>query len=88
MQLERVPAASEARDRLMPRALRPTLSVGVMAVSIFAATAVGLVGLIARGYGWLTWAFIVLQVIPVLTIGVWRIARLGSVPVPARIPQT
>lgn len=85
---ERVAAAYVARGRLMPRALRPTLSVGVMAVSIFAATAVGLVGLIARGYGWLTWAFIVLQVIPVLTLGVWRIVRSASVPVPARIPQT
>lgn len=85
---ERVARAWEARGRRMPRALRPTLSLGVMTVSIFAATAVGLVGLIARGYGWLTWAFIVLQVVPVLTLGVWKITRAGRVPVPARIPQT
>lgn len=84
---ERVAGAYAARGRLMPRGLRPTLSIGVMAVSIFAATAVGLVGLIARGYGWLTWAFIVLQVIPVLTLGVWKVARLGRVPVPARMPH-
>ena len=43
-----------------------------MLLSVFAASAVGLVGLIAKGYGLLTYAFIVLLVVPVLTIGVWR----------------
>jgi uncharacterized membrane protein YkvI len=40
---------------------------------VYAAGAIGLVDLIAKGYGWLTYAFIVLLIIPVLTIGVWRI---------------
>jgi uncharacterized membrane protein YkvI len=62
---------------LMPRALRPALAVGVMVLSVFAASAVGLVGLIANGYGLLTWAFIVLVVLPVLTVGIWTIRRLG-----------
>jgi uncharacterized membrane protein YkvI len=60
----------------MPRALRPALAVGVMVLSVFAASAVGLVGLIAKGYGLLTYAFIVLLVLPVLTVGVWTIGRL------------
>jgi uncharacterized membrane protein YkvI len=75
---ERAAAAFAARGRAMPQALRPALSLSTMAVAIFAASAVGLVGLIARGYGWLTWAFIVLQVIPVLTIGIWKIRALGA----------
>jgi uncharacterized membrane protein YkvI len=69
---ERVAKAYEERQRLMPRALRPALAVGIMVLSVFAASAVGLVGLIDRGYGLLTYAFIVLLVVPVLTIGVFR----------------
>jgi uncharacterized membrane protein YkvI len=74
---ERVARVYEERRRLMPRALRPGLAVGIMVLSVFAASAVGLVGLIANGYGLLTWAFIVLLVLPVLTVGVWTIARPG-----------
>ena len=85
---ERVAGAYAARGRAMPQALRPALALGVMIVSIFAATAVGLVGLIARGYGVLTWAFIVLQVIPVLTIGLWQIRQLGHVTVNPRTVPT
>ena len=45
-----------------------------MVLSVYAASAVGLVGLIATGYGLLTYAFIALLVLPVLTIGLWRSA--------------
>jgi uncharacterized membrane protein YkvI len=36
---------------------------------------VGLVDLIAKGYGYLTYAFIVLLIVPVLTVGLWRLLR-------------
>lgn len=75
---ERVAQALAGRGRALPPAGRPLLALGVMGVSIFAATAVGLVGLIARGYGALTWAFIALLVVPVLTIGVWKIQRMAT----------
>jgi uncharacterized membrane protein YkvI len=84
---ERVAQVYQDRGQAMPQALRPTLSLSLMVLSVFVATAVGLVGLIAKGYGWLTWAFVVLQVIPVLTIGIWKIRTLSSTAVPARIPQ-
>lgn len=35
----------------------------------------GLIDLIARGYGTLTIGFIVVYVIPVLTLGVWKLRR-------------
>ena len=72
---ERVAKVYEERGRPMPRAMRPALAITVMVISIYAAGAIGLVSLIAKGYGWLTYAFIVLLIIPVLTIGVWRITR-------------
>jgi len=33
------------------------------------------VGLIAKGYGGLNWAYWIIFVIPVLTIGVWKILK-------------
>ena len=73
---ERVARVYEERGRPMPRSLRPALAVGVMVLSVYAASAVGLVALIARGYGLLTWAFVALLILPVLTVGVWKIGRL------------
>ena len=75
---ERVAKVYEERRQVMPQALRPAIAVGVMLLSVFAASAIGLVGLIAKGYGLLTYAFIALLVVPVLTIGLWRIRSLTS----------
>jgi hypothetical protein len=49
-----------------------------MALSVFAATAAGLVALIARGYGWLTWAFVALVILPVMTVGVFKLFRSAT----------
>jgi uncharacterized membrane protein YkvI len=72
---ERVAKTYEERRQSMPRVLRPTIAVTVMIVSVYAASAIGLVDLIAKGYGLLTYAFIAILIVPVLTIGVWRITR-------------
>ena len=74
---ERVARSFEERRRPMPRTLRPALAVGIMVASVYAAAAVGLVGLIAQGYGALTYAFIALVILPVLTVGIWKIRKLA-----------
>jgi uncharacterized membrane protein YkvI len=75
---ERVAGIYAERQQPMPRLLRPSIAVTVMIVSVYAASAVGLIDLIAQGYGLLTYAFIVLLILPVLTIGIWRMRRLGT----------
>jgi uncharacterized membrane protein YkvI len=85
---ERIAQALASRGRAMSGTWRLGVALGVMTLSAFGATAVGLVGLIAKGYGALTWAFIALLVVPVLTIGLWKIHTLAAAPAPARIPQT
>ncbi|HSG88685.1 MAG TPA: hypothetical protein VLA56_05705 [Pseudomonadales bacterium] len=40
-------------------------------------SALGIVDLIASGYGTLAWGFFACYVVPLLTIGVWRIVRAG-----------
>ncbi len=72
---ERVAKVYEEKKRPMPQALRPAIAVGIMVISVYAAAAIGLVDLIAKGYGYLTYAFIALLIIPVLTIGLWRLKR-------------
>ena len=72
---ERVAGAFAERRRPMPHALRPAIAIGVMLVAVYAATAVGLVDLIAKGYGTLTWYFLAIYVLPLLTWGVWLLWR-------------
>ena len=75
---ERVAAAYADRGRTMPQGLRPAIAIGCLLGAALLARA-GLVALIARGYGTLTWLFLVIYVIPVLTWGVWRIVRATPV---------
>ena len=71
---ERIAGLMEDRKRVMPEWLRPTVAVGFLLIGT-AVSQFGLVGLIARGYGTLTLAFIAIYVVPVLTLGVWKIRR-------------
>lgn len=52
--------------------VRPVVAIGLLGLGTFVSS-FGLIDLIARGYGTLTLGFILVYVIPVLTIGVWRI---------------
>jgi len=70
---ERIAKGYEERRGVMPQWLRPAVAIGVMLVSVYAATAIGLIDLIGKGYGLLTYAFIALLIVPVLTIGVWKL---------------
>ena len=73
---ERV-AAFYARGRAnMPAGLRTGIGVGLLAGGALVAQ-FGLIDLIARGYGTMTWVFLAVYVAPVLTVGVWRLVRAG-----------
>jgi uncharacterized membrane protein YkvI len=49
--------------------------VGVFLLIVAAVVAqYGLIDLIAKGYGTITWGFWLVYVIPVLTLGVWKLA--------------
>ena len=72
---ERVEFAFQARSRAMPRWLRPSVAIVVLLLSVVLAVRFGIIDLIARGYGLLTWAFIAVFAVPLATIGAWRIWR-------------
>ena len=73
---ERISGLRADADQEMPVWVRPAVAIGLLALGTIISS-FGLIGLIARGYGTLTLGFIAVYVVPVLTIGVWRI-RTGS----------
>ena len=79
---ERVDAAWEARQGT-PLTHRARLAIGLtlLALCMFAAGRFGLVALIANGYRALAYIFLAVFVVPLMTLGLWRLAR------PDRISQ-
>lgn len=61
----------------LPRWIRPTVALVLLALGTFISR-FGLIDLIARGYGTLTIGFIGVYVVPVLTLGVWKLRRSAS----------
>lgn len=74
---ERVAAVYARGKAKMPARLRTGIGTGLLAGGALIAQ-FGLIDLIARGYGTMTWVFLAVYVAPVLTVGVWKLARGGS----------
>ncbi len=69
---ERIAGVYHEHGREMPSGLRVGIAAILLLIAIFLADAVGIVDLIAKGYGTLTWAYWLVFLLPVLVIGVWR----------------
>ncbi len=65
---------AERHGSTLPRLARPVTALVLLGAALVLSR-FGLVDLIAKGYGTLTWFFLVVYVIPVLTLGVWRLKR-------------
>lgn len=65
--------------------LRFLLTLGILAIAVFVAGRFGLVTLIAQGYSWLAGAFLLIYVLPLMTYGLWRIARSQTAAQPAAV---
>jgi uncharacterized membrane protein YkvI len=72
---ERLATEFSNRGSQMPQATRPFASLVILAFTLFLANRVGIVALVARGYGTITYGFLAVYVLPVMTIGLWRIWR-------------
>ncbi|RLA26333.1 MAG: hypothetical protein DRR11_19975 [Gammaproteobacteria bacterium] len=59
----------------MPRWMRPAIAIAILVTAVLVADAIGLTALVARGYGTITWGFLLVFVLPLLTYGVWLIRR-------------
>jgi uncharacterized membrane protein YkvI len=75
---ERIAGAFREQGHELPATVRPAVALGLL----LAGTAIaqfGLIDLIARGYGTLTWVFLVVVILPLLTLGVWKLASAPPV---------
>lgn len=72
---QRLEISFNERGQILPKAARPIVAVALLSIAIFAGQKFGIVGLIASGYGALTLAFIAVFIIPLLTVGVWKILK-------------
>jgi uncharacterized membrane protein YkvI len=71
---ERIAKVLKEKGQEMPILARSGLALGFLVFGTILA-GVGLVELIARGYGTLTWVFFFVYVVPVLTLGLARILK-------------
>ena len=77
---ERLARTYEERRVTMPQVLRPTIAICLLILGALLAR-VGIIDLIARGYGTITWFFLAIYVIPILTLGVRKAWLRGAEPV-------
>lgn len=68
----RIDSVYTEQNKPTPSWINPTLTVVLLIAGVFIAK-FGLIGLIAKGYGTITWGFFIFYVIPALTIGIWKI---------------
>jgi uncharacterized membrane protein YkvI len=71
---ERVAGVFAEKKAEMPSFMRPAVAVALLVISTLMAQ-FGLIDLIAKGYGTITWGFWLVFVIPVLTVGIWKLTR-------------
>lgn len=72
---ERLEGWMEDSGRELPRLVRPAVAVSFLLLSIFAATRIGIIDLIAQGYSTLTLVFIAVLIVPLMTLGIWKIVQ-------------
>lgn len=72
---ERIAAARAEQGQVLHKWARPAVALAVLVIATVLADKFGIIQLIARGYGTLTWVFLLVFVAPVLTIAVRRIWR-------------
>ena len=70
---QRVANALAEKKRAFPHWARLAIAVALLGSAIFLARGVGIIDLIAKGYGALSYAFIAVVVAPLATIGLFRI---------------
>jgi uncharacterized membrane protein YkvI len=68
---ERLDHSFKERGKRMPNWMRSAIAVTTLITAVVVADAIGLTALIAKGYGTITWAFLLVFVLPLLTYGTW-----------------
>jgi uncharacterized membrane protein YkvI len=71
---ERLRSALQARGKELQQWQRPLIAVVILLIA-FGLSTFGLIDLIAKGYGTISWGFFVVFIIPLLTLGIYKIKK-------------
>ena len=69
---ERIRSALEARGKMLQPSARPGVATVLLLIGLGIST-FGLINLIAKGYGSISWGFFVVYIIPLMTLGLYKI---------------
>lgn len=69
---ERIQSALQARGKQLYAWQRPVIAVVLLLIGLGIST-FGLINLIAKGYGSISWGFFIIYIIPLLTLGLYKI---------------
>lgn len=68
-------AYQQKHAKAFTRTARFAVTIALLSASVFLADRIGLVALIADGYRWLAYAFLLIYVLPLMTWGLWKLMR-------------
>jgi uncharacterized membrane protein YkvI len=68
---ERLDHTFRERGKRMPNWMRSVIAITTLITAVVVADAIGLTDLIAKGYGTMTWGFLLVFVLPLVTYGMW-----------------
>jgi uncharacterized membrane protein YkvI len=71
---ERIAGGMKSLGKTLPDFARPVIAVALILTALLMSRW-GIIDLIAVGYGAMTWVLIGIIVVPLLTIGAWKITR-------------
>jgi uncharacterized membrane protein YkvI len=72
---ERIAAMLGSREIVLTRGRRLAVGSALLITSVWIAAEFGLVALVARGYRFLALMMLIVYVVPILTVGLWRVGR-------------
>ncbi len=71
---ERIQSAFKSKHKKFPQWQRPIVAAIVLAIALGLST-FGLIDLIAKGYGSISWGFFVVFIVPLVTLGIFKIIK-------------
>jgi uncharacterized membrane protein YkvI len=75
---ERIQSALKDKGKKLPPSFRPLMAVFFILIGLGMAS-FGLIALIAKGYGALSWGVFAIYIVPLITVGVYKIAKRKNV---------
>ncbi|MEE8377720.1 MAG: hypothetical protein V3R45_05065 [Candidatus Aminicenantaceae bacterium] len=71
---ERIQSAMSSKGKKLAQWQRPIISFVLLIIALGIST-FGLIPLIAKGYGTVSWGFLFVYIVPVMTLGLWKILK-------------